>query len=204
MNGGAPRAVWLTTQTDPGNISARSAAQYLAERGEPAHLVWNPVNGQLTQLLPVTRAARGLDSGHDGRVCVVVRVVGFAETPFTDGPATGLDAIVAWLETWGVPRTWPAGPPADNPVPASRRVWSRGGHFGGAQVPRRAGPGPGAIDTGRVIGPVSPACRQHDGLRVGPAVTLRESSADGQDARLPENDGPLTHEPLVTASATPG
>lgn len=146
MNGGAPRVVWLTTQTDPRAVSARSAAAVLDQMGRPAHLVWNPVSGDVIQMVPITRAARGLASGRDGRLCVEIRVIGLASVPFTSGPARGIDAILDWLDTWSIPRVWPCGLPGTEPVPADRRTWSRGGHFGGSQVPRGPEPGPGPID----------------------------------------------------------
>ena len=146
MNGGAPRAVWLTTQTDPADVSARSAAAVLDQLGRPAHLVWNPLSGDVVQMVPIIRAARGLASGRDGRLCVEIRVIGLAREPFTAGPANGLGAILAWLDTWSIPRVWHAGPPCSDLAPVDRRTWSRGGHFGGSQVPRAPEPGPGAID----------------------------------------------------------
>lgn len=146
MNGGAPRAVWLTTQTDPAAVSARSAAAVLDQLGRPAHLVWNPLSGGVIQMVPIIRAAGGLASGRDGRLCVEIRVIGLARTPFTAGPARGLSAIMAWLDTWSIPRIWPAGVPCSGLAPVNRRTWSRGGHFGGSQVPRAPEPGPGEID----------------------------------------------------------
>lgn len=146
MNGGAPRAVWLTTQTDPADVSARSAAAVLDQMGRPAHLVWNPLSGDVVQMVPIIRAARGLASGRDGRLCVEIRVIGFASRPFTTGPARGLGPILAWLDTWSISRDWPAGVPRTEPAPTDRRTWSRGGHFGGSQLPRFPEPGPGPID----------------------------------------------------------
>lgn len=150
MNGGAPRAVWLTTQTDPADVSARSAAAVLDQLGRPAHLVWNPLSGDVVQMVPIIRAARGLASGRDGRLCVEIRVIGLARSPFTAGPARGLSTIMAWLDTWSIPRIWPAGPPCSEVAPTHRRTWSSGGHFGGSQIPRAPEPGPGKID-GSVI-----------------------------------------------------
>jgi len=151
MNGGAPRAVWLTTQTDPAGISARSAAAVLDQLGRPAHLVWNPLSGDVVQMVPIVRAARGLAAGRDGRLCVEIRVIGLAHAPFTSGPAHGLSAILAWLDTWSIPRVWPAGPPSALLAPANRRTWSRGGYFGGSQVPGSPEPGPGEIDDGLIL-----------------------------------------------------
>lgn len=164
---GAPRAVWYMSESDPNRLSARSVAQRLDSDGHSAHLVWNPVTGETVQLLPATASATGqlaphlrADRAREGRVCIVIQVIGYSLLPFTDGPLHGLGPILAWLESWEVPRRWPAGPPAPFPAshtpPASERLWARGGHFGLSQVPGSRCDGPGAIDVERLCaGPLS-------------------------------------------------
>jgi hypothetical protein len=173
LKGGAPRVVWHGLGADPQQVSARSAAQRLDQGGHPSHLVWNPLNGEIIQLIPIVRAARGLSpawpgpaawlgsprAGNvnaEGRVCVQICVVALDDEPFTDGPMVGGREILAWLDSWGIPRCWPAGPPAPFPechtAAGSRRLWARGGHFGASQVPGQAATGPGAIDPERLTG----------------------------------------------------
>jgi hypothetical protein len=60
MKGGAPRAVWFVLYADPLLLSAHTAAEQLIQLGRPCHLVWNPLSGEVTQLIPVVRAARCL------------------------------------------------------------------------------------------------------------------------------------------------
>lgn len=60
LKGGAPRAVWLVLHADPVTVSARDAAERLIELGRPCHLVWNPLSGEVAQLIPVIRAGRAL------------------------------------------------------------------------------------------------------------------------------------------------
>jgi len=60
LKGGAPRAVWLVLHADPMTVSARAAAERLIELGRPPHLVWNPLSGDVAQLIPVVRAGRAL------------------------------------------------------------------------------------------------------------------------------------------------
>ena len=60
LQGGAPRAVWLVLHADPMTVSARTAAEDLIELGRPTHLVWNPLSGEVTQLIPAVRAGRAL------------------------------------------------------------------------------------------------------------------------------------------------
>jgi hypothetical protein len=184
LRGGAPRVVWQTLDTDPRLVSAKSAAQHLNQTGRPAHVVWNPLTGEIVQLISVLRAGCRLGGpaqaasagpvstsdgrssacstvGSEGRVCVQIAVVAFAWEPFTDGPLSGVEPIVGWLDSWHVPRQWPAGRPSPfaqaHGEPRSRRHWARGGHFGASQVPACGAAGPGAIDIERLTGPSSPA-----------------------------------------------
>lgn len=175
--GGAPRAVWLTLETDPRLVSAMSAAERADQAGRAPHLVWNPLTGEIVQLIPVLRAGRAL--GHpdgpvhtgasppgespainrEGRHCVQIAVISFAAEPFTAGPMTDLERIVWWLDSWYIPRSWPAGPPPPSArahgAPRSRRLWAHGGHFGASQVPCCTAAGPGAVDIGRLIDPAT-------------------------------------------------
>jgi hypothetical protein len=159
LKGGAPRVVWHTSESDPGMISARSVAQRLEDQGRNAHLVWNPRDGEIVQMVPATRPARTLpgEIGREGRLCLQIVVVGFAGDPFTGGPLNGVDGILRWLDTWRVPRRWPAGGPLPSPdaylAPRARRQWARGGHFGASQVPQTSVPAPGAIDIDKITGP---------------------------------------------------
>jgi hypothetical protein len=61
----------------------------------------------------------------------------------------GLATILGWLDSWQIPRRWPAGQPAPHRQlarPRSRALWARGGHFGASQVPECSNLGPGGID----------------------------------------------------------
>src|ERR1700742_1790828 len=60
LRGGAPRVIWQALGADPRQISASSAAQRLAQDGRAPHLVWNPLSGDIVQLIPVVRAACSL------------------------------------------------------------------------------------------------------------------------------------------------
>lgn len=168
LRGGAPRAVWLTLGTAPPTVSIASTAQRLSCERRPCHLIWNPVTGEIAQLVSVLRAARALGgpghlerSGHvrtsdvntEGRVCAQIGVLAHPAEPFTDGPLAGLIEIMKWLDSWGVSRRWPAGPPAaDCRCRRSRALWARGGHFGASQVPGCENSGPGGVDITRLTG----------------------------------------------------
>jgi hypothetical protein len=177
LKGGAPRAVWLTLGTAPHAVSIQSAAQRLASERRPCHLVWDPVTGHIVQLISILRAGCALGApdrldwspdrvpsspenvNTEGRICVQIGVLGHPAEPFTGGPLVGLAAIVDWLDSWSVPRRWPAGHPAAQPAgylaasaERSRILWARGGHFGASQVPGCENAGPGAIDVDRLTG----------------------------------------------------
>ena len=175
MQGGAPRVVWLTLGTDPRAVSVISAAQRLNEQSRPCHLVWDPLTGNLVQMLPVVRAACALGTrehiiyeppssgprqsasvNREGRLCVQIGVLASATEPFTSCPMTGLGDILGWLDSWQIPRRWPAGQPAPFRQAEQRRRsrarWARGGHFGASQVPDCTSIGPGGIDIDQLIG----------------------------------------------------
>jgi hypothetical protein len=162
LRGGAPRAVWFSSESDPRVVSARSMAADLRRRETPPHLVWNPCSGQIVQLVPVTRAAALLDvpARSEGRICVQVLVIGHSRDPFTGTLLDGLNSIVQWLDSWRVERRWPAGPPLPSPQSyhssRARRDWARGGYFGASQVPGVHRPDPGGIDIRRITGPETP------------------------------------------------
>ena len=142
---------------------------------------------------PVVPTARdGLAAVNtEGRVCAQIVVIGESWTPFTDGPLVGMHDIVSWLDSWQVPRNWPAGRPPPFPVAAgatqqSRRKWARGGHFGASQVPGSACAGPGAIDIERLTGPEAQAGR--------PAAAPAGQRPPGSPARIPA----MTSQPRLT------
>ena len=161
--------VWQALGADPRLISAHSAAQRLDQEGRPPHLVWNPLSGDICQLIPVVRAGcllgapESLEHGRSepgpsladaanrqGRLCVQVGVVAWAQKPFTDGPMHGVERILSWLHSWGVSWRWPAGRPAPfaqtRTIERSRALWALGGHFGASQIPGWDAAGPGDID----------------------------------------------------------
>jgi hypothetical protein len=167
LEGGAPRVVWLTLGADPRSVSVWSAAQRLNQEDRPCHLVWDPLTGDIAQLLPIVRAGCAIGTperldyapellphrtpgvNREGRLCVQIGVLGSAHEPFTSYQMIGLAAILGWLDSWQIPRRWPAGPPApfrQLARPRSRALWAQGGHYGASQVPECDSIGPGGID----------------------------------------------------------
>ena len=210
--GRPPRVVWLTLGTDSGAVSVWSAAQRLNQEYRPAHLVWDPLSGDIAQLVPIVRAACALGTpeqldyapdrlpyrhasvNREGRLCVQIGVLGSPREPFTSYPMIGLAAILGWLDSWQIPRRWPAGPPAPYRQMArtrSRALWAQGGHFGAAQVPECDNFGPGGIDIDQLTGLDANIARELP-------RTAAPSRVDGSPIRL----GPRSIYQIPAASLT--
>ena len=214
LRGGAPRVVWQALGADPRLISASSAAQRLAQDGRPPHLVWNPLSGEIVQLIPVVRAACSIGSpeGFDyrsagfgpaaatgpvpscdpanrqGRLCVQIGVVAWASEPFTDGPLHGAEALLGWLASWGVPFRWPAGRPTPFTLARTaerrRAQWAMGGHFGASQVPGWDAAGPGHIDPALLGGRVTAHCPVLAGRRRAWSAASAGPASTGHPRRV--------------------
>jgi hypothetical protein len=207
MQGGAPRVVWLTLDTAPHVISVTSAAQRLNEQGRPCHLVWDPLSGSIAQLLPAVRAARTLGTrehiqycepsvehdyhasvNREGRLCLQICVLSSPGEPFTSSPMTGLGDILGWLDSWQIPRSWPAGQPASFRQAdrlRSRALWARGGHFGGSQVPGCTSAGPGSIDIDQLTGESTTRRRGSDEGRPTAAQSAAAQVVAARTAAIP-------------------
>jgi hypothetical protein len=132
----------------------------------------------------------------EGRLCVEVGVVGFGRTSFTAGPMTGIAAIMDWLDSWQIPRRWPAGRPTPfsfaHTTIRSRRLWACGGHFGASQVPSCLAAGPGAIEVERLTGvPIGRGRgvrlpQENEDQRVRPVTVSRMGSVHAQDGEQAE------------------
>jgi len=110
-------------------------------------------------------------------------VLGSQREPFTSFQMIGLAAILGWLDSWQIPRRWPAGPPAPYRQlarPRSRALWARGGHYGASQVPGCEHLGPGGIDVDYLTrldasmilpAPAAPTRTNGSAIRLSPKVT---------------------------------
>jgi len=154
MLGGPAKVVWHTTENDPTKTSATNVAKYLVGSGNTVHLVWNPVSGEIVQMIPANLAGRGLENraggvetNRAGRVVVQIEVVGRASQPFTNGPCVGLPAILAWLTSLGIPAVWVGTPDR------STANWAKSGHFGHMDVPENSHTDPGNVDKTKLTTP---------------------------------------------------
>lgn len=156
MDGGAcsgrhPRVVWHSTENDPANTFAASIAAFLDRMNFSVHLVWNPVSGAIVQTIPANRYGRGLQefgfpTNTMGNPCIQIETVGFAAHPFTSGPCKGLDRIMNWLRSHGIPDVFPSGVAGNR----DRQTWMRAGHFTHAVTPDNDHTDPGRINPKRL------------------------------------------------------
>lgn len=164
MMGHPPRVVWHTTESDTGDRAFNGVVGWLRYKGSEPHLVWDPTTGRVGQFLPANVSGRALANAglhrtnRAGVVTIQIEVMGrAANNPLKHGPWNGFDTILRWLDSWGIPRTWPAGLPprsvgsygVDNGY-RSMGLWlEKGGHYGHVQVPGNTHSDPGEIDPAR-------------------------------------------------------
>lgn len=166
MLGGPPRWVWHTFEA-PVTKSAAEGAAYLIDHGTEVHFTFNVITGEIVQLLPASRAGRGLrnrsggvQTNRQGDFCLQVEVMAYAKRPWTAQltPAgrAGLARLVGFARSHGIPNLFPAGPPPAYPPGAGNRsetTWkTRAGHYGHSQVPENDHGDPGAIDPAVIFG----------------------------------------------------
>lgn len=158
--GGEPKAVWHTTESDTGNTAFNAVARYLYQKGSEPTLLWDPTTGRVGQFMPADLSGRALANAgtvrtnRTGSPTIQIEVMGrAADRPLRDGPCVGLPEILDWLDSWGIPRDWPGGYPLSSPESygangnRSLSRWKRaGGHFAHSQVPGNTHSDPGLID----------------------------------------------------------
>lgn len=162
MEGGPKKVVWHTVEASY-SVSAASMANYLNGARNSVHLCWNPVTGEIVQMIPANRAGRGLENrsggvqtNRGGSVVIQIEVVAQAKNPFTDTVCKNLDKIMDWLRSWGIPDVWPAGNPGGSEMygPNPQRTtsnWSKSGHFTHSQVPENSHWDAGRINTQKIL-----------------------------------------------------
>lgn len=161
MNGGPARAVWHITSNDD-DWTFKNELGYFTGGGAGVapHLLWDPFTGEVAQFFPADSRSLSLQNdgavktNRTGKYCIQIEIV-FTEGETVNGkrynsvretPCKGLDQIMAWLRSLGIPDVWPGGAPTGfvrDTVPAE--MWlEAGGHYGHNQVRgnRHVDPGP--------------------------------------------------------------
>ncbi|MGW6886761.1 peptidoglycan-binding protein [Streptomyces chartreusis] len=164
-----PRVIWHITWDK--NASASKPAALVpfdklvayftgGGKGVAPHLLWDPFTGRIAQFYPANSrakalvdAAGGTRTNRTGRVCLQVETLFFpycrvnSKTYATvrDTPAKGLDKILTWARSWGVPDVWPMGTPTWK-ANRNEHIWeTRGGHYGHGQTPENSHTDPGPM-----------------------------------------------------------
>ena len=168
--------VWLTLGADPKAISAWSAAQVgLNQRDRPCHLVWDPLRGEIAQMLPIVRAGCALGTresidyapgplphrppsvnsvNREGRLCCADRGPQHATGALHQLPHDRAErdhGLARLLADPPALASRDAGPFRQPTRPRTRALWALGGHFGASQVPGCDSIGPGGIDIDQIV-----------------------------------------------------
>lgn len=160
------RVTWhITSDVDPGKTQPAFAgvSAYLKNAGYCPTLMWDPFTGHIEQYYPANVGARALKVwNEDGARHIQIEVL-FSRGAYRNGkqywtladtPLKGFTQIVQWLDSHGIPRTWPMGPtpPIGQSGTRSVAVWNtKAGHYGHSQVPGNDHTDPGVFpDLGKV------------------------------------------------------
>jgi hypothetical protein len=172
MAGGPARAVWHITWDALGKGGRMpdfdNIANYLRNVDFCPHLMWDPWTGRIVQFYPADQSARalenragGVETNRMGQVCLQVEVFfspgavvgGKTYNTVGETPCKGLDRIVAWMRSWGVPDAWPAGWPQWSGNSRSSSTWlTKAGHYGHCHVPENSHSDPGPMPKGMFEG----------------------------------------------------
>lgn len=151
MNGGPARAVWHITSNAKDWTFKNELGWFKGGGADVApHLLWDPFTGEIAQFFPADSRSLSLANDGDvktnrtGKYCVQIEIVftqgetvgGQKYNAVRDTPCKGLDQIMTWLRSLGIPDVWPGGAPTGfvrDTVTAA--MWQdEGGHYGHHQV----------------------------------------------------------------------
>ncbi|MET8693644.1 peptidoglycan-binding protein [Streptomyces bauhiniae] len=169
MNGGPARAVWHITSNAKDWTYKNELGWFTGGGREVApHLLWDPFTGQIAQFFPADSRSLSLQNAgtvktnRTGKYCVQIETVftagetvnGKRYATVRDTPCKGLDQIMGWLRSLGIPDTWPGGAPtAFARDTVSLSTWlAEPGHFGHNQVPGNSHVDPGPMPNLAAIG----------------------------------------------------
>lgn len=128
--------------------------------GSAPHLLADPFTGRIAQFIPANQSARalvnasgGVETNRHGTANIQIewlffphcRVGGKVYATLADTPMAGLDRVMAWLRSWGVPDVWPMGSPSWSGNRNANTWNTRAGHYGHSQVPENDHTDPGPM-----------------------------------------------------------
>lgn len=162
MDGGPARAVWHIT-SNATDWTLKNELGWFTDGGASMapHLLWEPFTGEVAQFFPADSRSLSLQNdgavrtNRTGKYCIQIETVftagetvnGKTYATVRDTPCKGLDQIVAWLRSLGVPDVWPGGAPTGFVRDTvSLDTWTKlGGHYGHNQVPGNSHLDPGPL-----------------------------------------------------------
>lgn len=162
MDGGPARVTWHITSNTNDHTFANEYGWFTGGGADVApHILWDPFTGQIAQFFPADSRSLSLQNAgtvrtnRTGKYNIQIEIV-FTENEVVNGkryasvaetPCKGLDGIVAWVRSLGVPDVWPGGSPTGfSRDTVSLATWtSQGGHYGHNQVPGNTHVDPGPM-----------------------------------------------------------
>jgi hypothetical protein len=176
MNGGPARAVWHITSNATDWTFKNELGWFTGGgAGVAPHLLWDPFTGELAQMFPADSRSLSLQNdgavktNRTGKYCIQIETVftanetvgGKKYATVRDTPCKGLDQIMDWLRSLGIPDVWPGGAPTGfvrDTVSAA--TWeNEGGQYGHNQVRGNSHVDPGPMPNLAAFGahaPVTP------------------------------------------------
>lgn len=159
MNASLPsRVTWHITWdalTNGQQPSFDGVAGYLERMGYCPTLMWDPWTGRIVQFYPADQGGRALVNwNQDGQYNIQIETFfspgavrdGVTYQTVADTPCVGLDQILAWTDSLGIPRTWPMGAPQWTGNSRDPGIWnSEAGHYGHCNVPDNTHTDPGPM-----------------------------------------------------------
>lgn len=159
MNPALPsRVTWHITWdalTNGQQPSFDGVAGYLERQEYCPHLMWDPWTGRIVQFYPADQGGRALVNwNQDGQYNIQIETFfspgtvrdGITYATVAETPCKGLDEILAWTDSLGIPRAWPMGAPQWAGNSRDPGIWNtQAGHYGHCNVPDNTHTDPGPM-----------------------------------------------------------
>jgi hypothetical protein len=175
MSGGPARAVWHITSNANDWTFKNELGWFTGGGADVApHLLWDPFTGEMAQMFPADSRSLSLQNdgavktNRTGKYCVQIETVftqgetvnGKKYNAVKDTPCKGLDQIMDWLRSLGIPDVWPGGAPTGFVRDTvSAEMWAtKGGQYGHNQIRGNSHVDPGPMPNLAAFGttPVKP------------------------------------------------
>ena len=154
-----PRAVWHITwdalKADGTQPEFSAVSNYLKNQGYCPNIMWNPFTGFIEQYYPGNVGGRALTQwNQDGAANIQIEIFfspgcvykGKKYMTVAETPLVNFDKILAWLDTYDIPRVWPMGEPQWQGNARDVGIWNnKAGHYGHCHVPNNTHTDPGPM-----------------------------------------------------------